>query len=402
MPTYKYKAINPEGKMLDSTITASSKDELVRQLQKLDLIPVKIKEKERSKTVQRKFGKRVKTQTVISFTKQLYTLLKAGIPILTALNAIKEQNPDPNFKQMVEIIANDIEQGGKLSEALSKFSKVFPPIYINSVKVGEVSGTLESTLIYLYQYLEQEIKVRKNVKKAFRYPALVILGLVVAFIIFITMVIPAFIPIFESFTMELPLPTRILIWVHGAIQNYGLFMILGLIGIIVGLYFYRKTPLGKYQIDKFLLSLPIMGILLNKVSISRFAKIFYTMNRTGVPVIKTFELLEHNLENEVFCREMSVILSKIKRGQGIANSLSQSNLFTSFIVEMVAIGEKAGSLDEMLNSVSEYYDSEVNETIDNMTSMIEPVVTVLLGGMVLIFALAIFLPMWDLISAVNH
>lgn len=401
MPTYKYKAINAEGKMLDSTITASDQDELVRQLQKLDLIPVKIQEKETAKKVQRKFGRRIKTQTIILFTKQLHTLLKSGVPILSSLNAIKEQNPDPGFRQMVEMIAKDIEQGSKLSEALGKFSKVFPPIYLNSIRVGEVSGTLDSTLVYLHQYLEQEVKVRKNVKRAFRYPILVISGLIAAFIVFITMVIPAFIPIFQSFTIELPLPTRILIWIHGVIQGNGILLSLGFIGLIIALYFYRKTPRGKYQFDYFLLKLPILGTLLNKVSISRFAKIFYTMNRTGVPVIQTFELLESNLENEVFSREMNVILSKIKKGQGIANSLSQSPLFTPFIVEMVAIGEKAGSLDEMLDNVSQYYDSEVNETIDNMTSMIEPVITVVLGGMVLLFALAIFLPMWDLIGAIK-
>lgn len=400
MPTFKYKAINPEGKTLSSTITAVDKNDLVRQLQKLDLIPVEVKEKEAVKRVQTKFGKKIKTQDVLLFTKQLYTLLKAGIPILSALNAIKEQSPHAGFKQMIEVAANDIEQGSKLSDALGRFSKVFPPIYINSIKVGEVSGTLEDTLIYLYNYLEQEMKIRKNVKKAFRYPLIVVSGLIIAFIIFITMVIPAFIPLFESFAVELPLPTRILIGVHSVIQNYGIYIVLGFTGLLTGMYFYRKTPSGKYQLDYFLLRLPILGNLLNKVAISRFAKIFYTMNRTGVPVIKTFELLEENLENEVYCREMGVILSKIKRGQGIANSLKQSALFTTFIVEMVGIGEKAGSLDEMLDSVSQYYDSEVEETIDNMTSMIEPVVTVVLGGMVLLFALAIFLPLWDLISAV--
>jgi type II secretory pathway component PulF len=400
MPTFKYKAINPEGKTLSSTITAVDENDLVRQLQKLDLIPVEVQEKEAVKSIQKRFGKKIKTQDVLLFTKQLYTLLKAGIPILSSLNAIKEQNPHPGFRQMIEVAANDIEQGSKLSDALGKFSKVFPPIYINSVKVGEVSGTLEDTLIYLYNYLEQEMKIRKNVKKAFRYPLIVVSGLIIAFIIFITMVIPAFIPLFESFAVELPLPTRILIGVHSVIQNYGVVLILGFIGLLTGIYFYRKTPGGKYQFDYFLLRLPILGNLLNKVAISRFAKIFYTMNRTGVPVIKTFELLEENLENEVYCREMGVILSKIKRGQGIANSLKQSALFTTFIVEMVGIGEKAGSLDEMLDSVSQYYDSEVEETIDNMTSMIEPVVTVALGGMVLLFALAIFLPLWDLISAV--
>lgn len=401
MPNYKYKAINPEGKVLESNLAAADEKELIRQLQKMDMVPLDINQDVKSAAPVKKYKKRVKTQNVILFTKQLYTLLKAGIPILSCLNAIKEQSPDSNFNQIIEIISAEIERGNKLSDALNQFPKVFPSIYVNSIKVGEVSGTLEETLIYLCRFMQEEERIRKNVKKAFRYPAIVMVGLLAAFVVFVTLVIPSFMTFFESAKLELPLPTKILLAIHHLFQNYGLLLLAGAIALIVGMVMYKKTPSGKFLFDYLSLKLPILGDLLHKIIISRFSKIFYTMIRTGIPVIQIFESMKETLENEVYRREISDVLEKVKKGQGIANSLKQNSLFTPFLVEMVAIGEKAGSLDEMLDNVSEYYDTEVSDKVDNMTSMIEPIVTVVLGGMVLFFALAMFLPMWDLISMVH-
>jgi len=264
--------------------------------------------------------------------------------------------------------------------------------------VGELSGTLEDTLRYLYRYLEEENKIRQNVKKALRYPLLVIFGLIFAFIIFITMVIPNFIPIFTSSGLELPLPTRLLITIYRLITEYSFYLVFTILSVAFSLFWYSKTNRGRYYLHKFLLDLPILGGLLRKVSISRFAKLFFTMNRTGIPVVQAFETMSENIENEVYRREIQKVLERVKFGESIAGSLRQSLYFSPFIVEMVAIGEKSGSLDEMLESVSNYYDMEVNEMVNNMTSLIEPVVTVILGGMVFILALAIFLPMWDLMS----
>ncbi len=401
MPNFLYKAVTDTGRVIEDEIVAPSESEVIAQLQKLRLTPVEIKTKSPAERRKASSRKKVNPKTVILFTKQLYTLLKAGVPILVSLNAIKEQNNDPSFQFLVDQIAEEVEQGNSFSNALAQFPRVFPVLYINSVKVGEMSGTLEETLLYLYKYLEEELEIKQNVKKAMRYPMLVISGLLVAFVIFTTFVIPKFIPIFQASGLELPLPTRVMIGLYYLISSYGLFLLLGIIALIAGAVLYVRTPKGRYQYHKLLLKLPIFGELIRKVSISRFAKVFHTMNRTGIPVVKAFETLQETMENEVYRRELGMVLERIKEGERIATALRKSPYFTPFVVEMISIGEKSGALDDMLESVSNYYDLEVSETVKNMTSLIEPIVSVALGGMVLILALAIFLPMWDMMSMVQ-
>ncbi|MEJ2634962.1 MAG: type II secretion system F family protein [Calditrichia bacterium] len=400
MPNFQYKAVNDEGMLVRNKISAPNEQEVIHHLQKLKLTPVEIRSYA-PKSAGKGFQKKVRTKEVIFFTKQLYTLLKSGVPILMSLNAIKEQSSNPTYTAVVEQIAREVEQGNSLSSALSQFSKIFPSVYIDAVKVGEISGTLEESLHYLSKYLEEEEKIKKDIKKAVRYPILVVVGLIFAFIIFTTMVIPKFIPIFSSSGIELPLPTRILFGFHEILAAYGIYIILAIAGVAIFLIWYGRTARGRYIFDEIFLKLPIMGQLIRKVNISRFAKTFYTMNRTGIPVIQAFETLKTTLENAVYRKELNMVLERVKAGGGIANSLRLSSYFDPFAVEMIAIGEKSGSLDDMLQSVSGYYDLEVSETVDNMTSLIEPVVTVALGVMVLIFALSIFLPMWDLMSLVK-
>ncbi len=400
MPNYVYKAVTDEGRVLENEIVAPNEQEVILHLQKLRMVPVEIKPRT-SRAVAAKSHKKVKVKEVILFTKQLYTLLKSGVPVLVSLNAIKEQYSDPSFKALIEQIAEEVEQGNSFSSALAQFPKIFPSLYVSSVKVGEMSGTLEETLKYLYQYLDEEHQIRQNVKKAMRYPALVVVGLISAFLIFTTFVIPKFIPIFTASGLALPFPTRLLIGIYYVLTNYGVYLAIGIAALITGLVLYARTAEGRYQYHKLLLKLPIIGPLLIKVSVSRFAKVFHTMNRTGIPVIKAFETMGETMDNEVYRRELAGILERVKEGEGIANSLRQSPYFTAFVVSMVSIGEKSGALDDMLESISDYYDMEISETVNNMTSLIEPIVTVALGGMVLLLALAIFLPMWDMMSMVK-
>ncbi len=400
MPDFEYIAINEAGEKIQSEITAPSEREVVLHLQKLQLTPVEIKPLGSKKTY-RRIKRKIRVKEVILFTKQLYTLLKAGVPILVSLKAIRDQNTDPSFQAMVEKIASEVEAGNSLSSALSLFPRVFPPIYINSIKVGEVSGTLEETLQHMYIYLEEDDRMKKDIKKALRYPALVVLGILVAFLIFTVYVIPNFIPIFTASGVALPLPTRILIGAYNLLSNYGLFIFLGIVLLVAANIYYYRTEKGRFKYHQLFLQLPIFGALLQKSNISRFTKTFYTMNRTGIPLMKAFETLQNTMENEVYKREIGKVAERIKRGEGIANSLRTSSYFPPFVVEMIAIGEKSGSLDEMLQSVSSYYDLEVRETVKNMTSLIEPIVTVILGGMVLMLMLAIFLPMWDMMSIIQ-
>ncbi len=397
MPNYKYKAVNEEGRTIESVLMAPDIPEVKRQLKELNMLVISVREV-KSKKNTNLFKLAVKENIVLHFTKQLYTLLKAGIPIVTGLKALREQVKDENFKQVIEIITQDVEGGSKLSDALSQFPKIFPPIYVNSVKIGEVSGTLEETLRYLHSYLEDDAQMKRDVKKAFRYPLFVMIGLVGAFIVFTTTVIPNFMPLFQQSGKELPLPTRILIAMHDYIADYGLLILVATVLLIVGIVYYIRTPAGKLKFDNLLLHLPIMGEFVRKVNIARFTRLFFTMNKTGISITKAFEIMRKTMGNEVYNKELKIIADKISAGEDLSNSVGQSPYFTALLVEMLSIGEKSGSLDEMLASISEYYSREVADTVKNLTSLIEPIVTVVLGGMILLLALAMFLPMWDMLN----
>jgi len=249
MPNYRYKAINSEGKTVESIILAANQKVVIQQLQKLKMTPVSIKVEKDQKLKSTSGTVKVDIKSVLLFTKQLQTLLKAGIPIVTCLNVIKEQSETDGFSAVINSLAIDIEEGSKLSDALNQFPKIFPRIYINSIKVGEVSGTLEETLLQLSSFLEEDERIKKEVKKALRYPSMVIVGLIGAFLVFTTFVIPNFIPIFEASGTELPFPTKVLIGMYYVITNYGL-IVLGLIAAaIFGFIVWSKKPEGRLKID---------------------------------------------------------------------------------------------------------------------------------------------------------
>ncbi|HGY55823.1 MAG TPA: type II secretion system F family protein [Caldithrix abyssi] len=397
MPNFKYKAISTDGKQIESVLLAADKNDVMRQLKELGMTVIAVNEMKSAKSTD-PLRISVKENVVIHFTKQLHTLLKAGLPIITSLRAIRQQATDEGFKDVIESVTRDIEQGSKLSDALGRYPKIFPQIFISSIKIGEVSGTLEETLLYLYRFLERDSRIRRDVKKAFRYPIFVFTGLLGAFVVFTTMVIPNFIPMFEARGVELPLPTKILMGMYYLITDYGILLLLFIVALGAGIYFYARTPAGRYKIDSLLLQIPIMGMFIRKVNLARFSQLFYTMNRTGIAITQTFEIMQRTMENEVYNKELGIIADKITKGEEIAKSLQQSPVFTPLMVEMVSIGEKSGSLDEMLANVAEYYNQEVSDTVANLTSLIEPIITVGLGGMILLLALALFLPMWDMMN----
>ncbi|RMH65710.1 MAG: type II secretion system F family protein [Calditrichaeota bacterium] len=397
MPNFKYKAINSEGKTVENVILANDKKAVLHELQKLKMTPVSVsvfREKKRS----RKKSTKTDIKTILMFTKQLYTLLKAGIPIVTCLRVIKEQTDEPEFQDMISDIASDIEAGSKLSDALEQFPKSFPHIYVNSVRVGEVSGTLEESLMQLAEFLEEDDKIRKAVKKALRYPSFVIVGIMGAFIVFTTFVIPNFAPIFEKSGAELPLPTKIIMGFYYLLTGYGLLLAAVVAGLVMAFITYAKTAEGKARLDYLRLKIPVMGNLVRKLNISRFAKLLYTMNSSGISILRSMEIIQDTLDNEVYKKEVAAIKDRISMGEPIARAIKQSPYFDNLLVLMVNIGEKSGSLDNMLGNVSEHYYRDVTETVSSLTTMIEPIVTVVLGAMMIFLALAIFLPMWDMMQ----
>ena len=400
MAVYQYKAVTATGEIVEKSMEAASPANVFESLERSGMTPLKITEvKAKSSQSLSAFGqKKVKLDDLVLFTKQLVTLLKAGVPLLSALEALYEQTEHPTLKEVISELYRDVEGGQSLSDAMAKHPKVFPALYVSSIRAGEASGAMEQVLSRMATLLEHDKETRAKLKSAMRYPIIVISSLGIAFLVLMTFVVPRFVDMFLQAGMELPLPTRILIAMSNALQQYGIYGFFGFVALIVAFKQYIKTRTGRYQWDKFKLNLPIIGNLTLKVAMSRFARMFQTLNSSGMPILETLDILSETVGNEVVSRELQKVTLGVRRGEGIAEPLRRSKLFPPMVIRMVAIGEQSGSLDDMLLNISEHYDLEVDYAVKNLSTMIEPMLTVGLGIIVLFLALSIFLPMWNLTS----
>ncbi len=397
MPTFEYKAISQSGAEVTEVMEAADANRVAEHLDKLGYLPVRIREK-------KGFGdieifskkKKIKHDELIVFTKQLVTLLKAGVPLLSSLEAMVEQAENEALKEIIQKIYVDIESGLSFSEALGRHPKTFSELYVNSIKAGEMGGALDDVLARLAHLMDHDQQTKARIKSAVRYPIIVVVSLVLAFTALMLLVVPKFINLFEKLNVDLPLPTRLLIGFYTAVTSYW-YIVLGGLGILAAAFFkYIKTEKGAYQWDLFKISVPVLGPLTLKTAMSRFTRMFETLNSSGLPILQTLEIAAKTVGNLVVGKEIEKAANGILQGQGIAGPLSQGKIFPPMVIKMISIGEQSGSLDEMLVNVSSHYDTEVDYAVKNLTSMIEPILTVGVGVIVLFLALAIFMPMWDL------
>ena len=396
MPVFQYKAMSASGGVVQDELEAPNPAAVAEKLESLGYIPLNISRKKggSSKLFEKK--PRVKDNDIIVFTRQLVTLLKAGVPLLSALEALSEQTDNPVMREVIGKIYIDIESGISLSEALAKHPTVFEDMYVNSIRAGEMGGALDDVLLRLADLIEYDRETRSRIKSAMRYPIIVVVSLIVAVIALMMLVVPKFIDMFTQMNIELPLPTRILITIYEAMNNYWYVGIALIALMIIAFKLWVKTANGRLIWDSVKLKLPIFGPLLMKSYMSRFTRMFETLNRSGLPILQTLEIVSRTVGNAAIGREIEKATIGIRRGDGIAMPLKQSKLFPPMVVRMIAIGEQSGSLDEMLHNISEHYEMEVEYAVKGLTSMIEPILTVGLGVIVLFLALAIFLPMWDM------
>ena len=396
MPVFQYKAMSASGGVVQDELEAPNPAAVAEKLESLGYIPLNISRKKggSSKLFEKK--PRVKDHDIIVFPRQLVTLLKAGVPLLSALEALSEQTDNPVMREVIGKIYIDIESGISLSEALAKHPTVFEDMYVNSIRAGEMGGALDDVLLRLADLIEYDRETRSRIKSAMRYPIIVVVSLIVAVIALMMLVVPKFIDMFTQMNIELPLPTRILITIYEAMNNYWDVGIALIALMIIAFKLWVKTANGRLIWDSVKLKLPIFGPLLMKSYMSRFTRMFETLNRSGLPILQTLEIVSRTVGNAAIGREIEKATIGIRRGDGIAMPLKQSKLFPPMVVRMIAIGEQSGSLDEMLHNISEHYEMEVEYAVKGLTSMIEPILTVGLGVIVLFLALAIFLPMWDM------
>ncbi len=407
MPSFEYKAITPQGQVITESLDAPSEQHVSREILKKGYRTIAIKKRKAAKASASGgksgidlFAKKVKTDEIVLFTREIVTLLRAGVPMLTALEALGNQSGKA-LGDIVNQIYVSVMSGKSFSQALAQHPKIFTKLYVNSVYAGEMSGSLDEVLERMVHVLKNDEEMKKKVKAAMRYPMIVVCAMAGAFLIIMTSVVPKFALIFSGLGQELPVFTKILIMVSQFCETY----ILHIVGVtavsLIGFKLMLRNPKGRLLWDSFLLKIPIIGPLTLKTAMARFTTMFETLNRSGLPILQTLNTVSGAVGNINIEKSIQQVANGVEQGQGIAGAMKKSNLFPPMVIRMISIGEQSGSLDEMLGSVANHYDVEVDYAVKGLTSMIEPILTLALGGVVIVIVLGIFLPMWGLIGAIS-
>ncbi|MCF8109858.1 MAG: type II secretion system F family protein [Desulfobacteraceae bacterium] len=402
---YAYRAINEAGKQTSGIIEADSPEDAREKIAGSGLIPVSVKNGTAASgtniTEKINLGlARIRLPDLIIFSKQFKTLFEAGIPMTRVMEILEYQTENPRLKKASAKISRDIQEGMSLTEAFRQHPRIFSTLYCSMIQAGEESGRLGEVLERLIYILQHEHKVKSDIKSAMQYPILVLVTLAVAFLFLLTFVVPRFVDIFRQANIELPLPTRICLILHHVIIIYWPVALAVLAAVIIGLYFYMRTEHGQYYRDYLLLKIPILGPVFEKGAMARFAAIFSILQTSGVSILQAFEVLSGTIGNKAISKEFEEVQEQLRQGRGISDPLDKARFFTPLVVHMVAIGEESGNLDDMLKEVSAHYDYEVEYAVGRMAEAIGPVLILMLAAMVGFFALAIFLPMWDLTKMV--
>ncbi len=406
MPFFTYKGRDKQGALVQGVLESPDSNTLANQLFGLNITPIEILAKESisgSKNISiQLFEEKIETIDVMLFSRQMYTLLKAGIPIMNALNGLQASTNNQAFTSVIGNIRESLGSGRELSSALSQHPKIFSSFYINMVRVGETTGMLDNVFLRLFDHLEFEKFMRDQIKAALRYPTFVIIAMAIAMVVVNIFVIPAFAKVFQGFGAELPLMTRILLgFSHFMVASWPYLIA----GIIVSVFLFRSyiaTSTGKYKWDSFKLKTPIAGKIIHKATMARFARSFALASKSGVPITSGLKLVAQTADNDYISRKIDQMREGVERGESILRTANNSGVFTPIVLQMIAVGEESGSLDDLMGEVADMYQRDVDYEIKTLGAQIEPILIIFLGVMVLILALGIFLPIWDLGKVALH
>ena len=406
MPFFAYKGRDSKGVLVQGVLEGADTNALANQLLNLNITPIDIQSRSnptRSKSTSiNLFEEKIETIDVMLFSRQMYTLLKAGIPIMNALNGLKASTSNQAFAKVVEEIRESLGSGREFSAALAQHPQVFSSFYINMVRVGETTGMLEAVFLRLFEHLEFERFMRDQIKSALRYPIFVVSAMGVAIVIVNLFVIPAFAKVFAGFGAELPLMTQVLLAFSNFMVAAWPYLLVG--GIATALLFrsYTATGIGKYNWDKFKLNTPIAGKIIHKATMARFARSFALANKSGVPIVNGLKLVAQTADNDYIAQKIEQMREGVERGESILRTATNTGVFNPIVLQMIAVGEESGALDDLMQEVADMYQRDVEYEIKTLGAQIEPILIVFLGVMVLILALGIFLPIWDLGKVALH
>jgi MSHA biogenesis protein MshG len=403
VPAFAYKGRNSAGEVVQGVLEGANTSAVADLLFGSGVTPLEIKQT--SAAALKKpdaagagglFGDKIAHVDILIFTRQIYTLLKAGVPIMRALTGLQESTPNQAMRSVLGQIRESLDTGRELSMSLARHPKIFTPFYLSMVRVGELTGRLEEIFLRLFDHMEFERFMREQVKSALRYPSFVVMAMAVAMFVVNIWVIPAFAKVFKGFGAELPLMTRILIGFSDFTVNWWH----AIIGVVVGLAFafrsWVATPAGRYRWVTIKLHIPIAGKIVQKATLARFARSFALASRSGVPIIQALTTVAQTVDNAYLAEKLEQMRNSVERGESVLRSAIATHAFTPVVLQMIAVGEESGSLDEMMEEIAGMYQSEVEYELKTLSQQIEPILIVMLAILVLILALGIFLPLWDL------
>lgn len=342
------------------------------------------------------FAPVVKPIDVQLFSRQLYTLMRAGVPILRALDGLAESTVNVAFKRVIEALKTALEAGRDLSAAMRQHPQVFSPFYVAMVRIGEATGRLEEILLRMFEYLEFERETRARIKEALRYPIFVVIAMAAAIAVINIFVIPAFAKVYAGLGAELPLMTRILIGTSRFTLDYGWLLLAALAGAIAGFRLWRASDSGRLVWDRFKLRLPLTGSIVLRSTLARFARSLALSLRSGIPAAQALAVVAEVSDNAWIASRIEQMRNGIERGESVLRTAQATRVFNPVVLQMIAVGEETGSMDELMQEVAEMYEREVDYEIKTLAARIEPIIVVALGAVVLVLALGVFLPMWDL------
>jgi type IV pilus assembly protein PilC len=402
MPVYVFKGRNTKtNEIISGERFSNSTQALAGVLRQELILPMTIKEKKASSLNAPLFKKGVSQEEVAIFTRQFSVMLDAGLPLVQCLAAMAQQNANPTFKEMLEQIRGDVESGTTLSEAMSRHPKAFDSLYTNMIAAGETGGILDTILQRLAQFIEKIVKLKRALRSALVYPAVILSIAVVVVGIILWKVVPVFRTLFEGFNIELPLLTRMVIAASGFLESYVILLAAFVVVAVFGLKSYYATDKGRHVIDALILKIPVIGEIFRKISVARFTRTLATLLSSGVPILECMDITARTAGNALLEDAVKQIRRHIEEGKTMAEPMRQSNFFPTMVVQMVSVGESTGEMDTMLVKVADYYEEEVDVLVAGMLTILEPIMLVVLGTLVGGIVIAMYMPLFKLIQVLS-
>src|SRR5438477_351021 len=405
MAAFRYRARSLSGESQTGLLEAPDLDQAVERIHSVGLVPVRLEAYGAPQARVRSIpflDKKVAPRDLILFTRQLETMLDSGLPILSSLESLHTQTTHPKLKQAIDRVRSDVEQGSTLTEALRRQTDCFPRIYVNLVHAGEEGGLLAQMLDRVATLLEYEAETDQRVRSATFYPMLIVTELGLAFLVLIKFVLPRFASLFRKFDAQLPLPTRVLIGLSDFFEKQWLPFLFFLACAAVGAVLWSRTERGRLAIDRFVITVPIFGPIFLMTIMSRFSRVLAALLASGIPIVQALDVVRGVVGNRIVEVEVDKMRDGVVAGMGLAEPLKGSPVIPPLVVKMLMVGEETGAVDKMLLRVSRYYDQDVDYAVKNLSTAIEPVLLIILGAAVLFTALAVFLPLWNLMSVFRH